>query len=131
MDHSTVSVRLIAAFVVAMSGAGCSLFAPRPAPLPARPIAARPAAQPDWFQQQLVAARQARVTHLPKSDTAGAQAAYDGVVRAACVRVALSGPPKYQARCAAVLKQSQPEPADPFPCDEGISDPTALSVCND
>jgi hypothetical protein len=108
--------------------AGCAT--PHPPPPPPRPVAARPAPL-DWFQRQMVAARQARAAHQPASDTAGAQAAYDDVVRAACTRVAISGPEKYQARCAAILRRTQSPASEPVPCDPSSTDPTELRACND
>jgi hypothetical protein len=113
--------------------AGC---AQRPTP-PAvsHPHAARvrprtPAA--DWFHQQLAAARAARRNHQPRTDTAGAQRAYDDIVRAACVRVALAGPDEYPARCEAILRRTPDQsPANPFACEGDAGDPLAESACSD
>jgi hypothetical protein len=58
---------------------------------------------PDWFHQQLAAARAAKRDYRPKADTVGAQMAFDDVMRTACSRAALAGPGKYPARCDAVL----------------------------
>jgi hypothetical protein len=52
----------------------------RPALPPAAPPHAATRVQPpDWFQQQLAAARAARRAHHPQADTVGAQKAYDNV----------------------------------------------------
>jgi hypothetical protein len=131
-----LTVRRLAAFVVLLLAAACSE--------PARTVAVVPppvhhATPPDWFQQHLAAARQARLAHEPKDDAAGAQADYDRVVRAACVRVALSGPQKYQARCSTILQQTAPPAAaapdlfscDPAGADPASADPSALKACND
>ena len=123
--------RVLPAVAAILAMAGC--VTPPPPPPPSKPVApvARRAPPLDWFQQQVAAARQARATHMPKADTAGAQADYDGAMRAACTRVALSGPEKYQARCAALLRQSQPAAAEPWPCDDASTDPATLHACND
>lgn len=117
---------LVPALAVALLTAGCSL-APAPRPAPA-PVVHR-TTPPDWFQQQMAAARAARAAHTPRGDTEGAQAAYDGIVQAACARVAISGPPQYQARCAAALRPTRAP--EPLPCDPAATDPTALQACND
>ncbi len=122
-------MRLVAATLAALALVSACAVTPPPKPPPKPvPVARRPAA-PDWFQQQLAAARQAKASHAPKDDAAGAQAAQDEIVRAACVRVALSGPEKYQARCAEILRAVPA--ADPFACDEPSADPAVLSACND
>jgi hypothetical protein len=70
--------------------AGC---AQRPTLPPATPPPAAAHIQPpDWFHQQIVAARAARRAHQPKADTAGAQRAYDDLMTAACTRAASAGP---------------------------------------
>ena len=115
--------------IFAVALAGC-VVPPPPAPPKPAPVAHR-AAPPDWFQQQLAEARQARASHLPKTDTAGAEADYDRVVRAACTHVAISGPEKYQARCATILKPATAPESDPFACNPNSTDPVALQECND
>ena len=116
---------------IAVTLAGC---AQRPA-LPAAPTRAaarvRPPA-PDWFHQQLAAARVARRNHQPRTDTAGAQRAYDDVMRAACARAALAGPKGYPAPCDAVLRRAPAQsPADPFACEDNAADPLAQAACSD
>ena len=120
--------------------AGCVRPAP-PAPV-LRPVAQAAPPRPiviDWFQRQLIAARTARRNHQPVSDKAGAQAAYDDVIRTACQRVALDGPDRYKARCNTVLAQipapqtvTAPAPvSDPFRCEENTDNQDTLRACND
>jgi hypothetical protein len=93
------------ALAVLAIGAAVELVA-RCAQRPALPPAAPPHARvqpPDWFHQQLAAARAARRPHQPQTDTVGAQRAYDDVLRTACTQAALAGPGKYPARFDAVL----------------------------
>lgn len=120
-------VALAAGIVVLM--AGCA--APKPAPQ-ASTTASRPSVRTpvsgDWFHQQLEAARAARRAHQPRSDTTGAQKAYDDILRAACTRLALGDPGKYQSRCDAVLQPAHP---DPFECADNSSDTATLTTCND
>jgi hypothetical protein len=105
-------------------GAGC---AQRPASPPHTAVRAQP---PDWFHQQVVAARAARQAHQPKTDRAGAQLAYDEVMRMACTQAALAGPGKYPARCDAVLRPIfDPSPTDP--CVGNTDDPITQTECND
>jgi len=105
--------------------AGC---AQQPTVAPPRPAASvRP---PDWFHQQLAAARVAKRAHQPKADTAGAQQAYDDVMRAACTRAALMGPDKYPVRCDAVLHQPlDHSPTDPCEGNDDLAGQTA--ACSD
>ncbi|WP_428483326.1 hypothetical protein [Rhodopila sp.] len=111
-----------------MLAAGC---AEQPPPKPPRPAAR--VHPPDWFHQQLAAARAARRNHQPRTDTVGAQRAYDDTMRAACTRAALMGPDKYPARCDAVLHptpaQSAPD-ADPLACEDD-TDPAQQTACSD
>ena len=102
---------------------------------PAPPPRAKPAvvhhAVPDWFQQQLARARQARREHVPKEDAVGAQQAYDDVMHAACTRAAAAGPGRYPARCDAVLKPpAGPVQPDPFACTPGSAQ-DATAECSD
>jgi hypothetical protein len=113
--------------------AGCTQ---QPAPPPVSPphgpafslhAAAKP---PDWFHQQLAAARAAKRAHEPKSDTAGAQRDYDTVLLNACTRAASAGPGKYPARCDAVLHPT-PSRSVIDPCDQNADDPAVVAECND
>jgi hypothetical protein len=106
--------------------AGCAQRLP-PAVPPRVPAQVRP---PDWFDQQLAAARAARLAHRPKADRAGAQRAYDEVMRAACTQAALSGPGKYPARCDAVLHQPPDQPLTD-PCESNVEDPAMQTECSD
>ncbi len=85
---------------------------------------------PDWFSQQRAMALAAKRAHQPKSDTAGAQQAYDEVMRTACTRAALAGPGKYPARCDAVL---HPPPGPPAidPCEANADDAALQTECSD
>ncbi len=104
-----------------------------PAPQPHAAARIRPkASPPDWFHQQLAVAREAKLAHQPKVDTAGAQLAYDNVMVAACTRAALAGPDKYAARCDAVLRRVPVQsPSDPFACEDNVGDPIAEAACSD
>ncbi len=112
---------------VAMLTAACT---PQPAPPPVPPHAAAHANPPDWYHQQLAAARAARRAHQPASDKAGAQQAYDTVMRDACLHAAVMGPGKYTARCDAILHQA---PAQTLidPCDANADDPSVQADCSD
>ena len=68
---------------------------------------------------------------MPRSDVAGAQVAYDTIVRQACERVIVTGPERYRARCDTVLRDPAPPVAEPFPCDDQDQDPVAVKACND
>src|ERR1700753_415744 len=81
---------------------GCDQEPAVPPPHPAAHVQ-----RPDWFHQQLAAARAAKRNHQPQTDTVGAQKAYDDVMRTACTQAASAGPGKYPAACDAVL---QPAP---------------------
>ena len=107
---------------------GCARRPTSPADDPTRAVAR--VHPPDWFHRQLTAARAAKRAHQPKTDTAGAQMAFDDVMRTACTRAALAGPGKYPARCDAVLR---PTPVQPLidPCDGNPDDPTIETECND
>jgi hypothetical protein len=99
-----------------------------PASDPFRPVVQ---GQPlDWFHQQLAAARAAKRAHQPKADTAGAQAAYDNVLRTACTRAAVAGPGKYPARCDAVLHPASSQ-AVIGACDIDPDNPAVVTECND
>ena len=68
-------------------------------------------------------------TFSRKTDTVGAQLAYDEVMRTACSRAALAGPPKYPRRCDTVLHpDSDQEPIDP--CIGTLDDPAMQTECN-
>ena len=110
--------------------AGC---AQRPAlPPPAPPRAVTHAQPPDWFHQQLAAARAARRTYQPQTDTVGAQKAYDDVLRTACTQAALAGPGKYPARCDAVLLPTPKQPpTDPCAGDTDAENEVMQTECSD
>jgi hypothetical protein len=102
---------------------------------PAVPPAAAPPAvahvqPPDWFHQQLAAARAARRNHRPQADTVGAQKAYDDVMRTACIQAALAEQGKYPAPCDAVLHQT-PNQAPTDPCAEDTDSQAMLTECSD
>jgi hypothetical protein len=102
-----------------------------PAVLPAAPPRAVAHVQPpDWFHQQLAAARAARRNHRPQADTVGAQKAYDDVMRTACIQAALAGPGKYPAPCDAVL-HATPNQAPTDPCAEDTDSQAMLTECSD
>jgi hypothetical protein len=78
-------------FLVLTFGAAIGLAAgctQTPSPPVAPPPAAARVQPPDWFHQQVVAARAARRAYQPSTDTLGAQRAYDNVMTAACTRAA-------------------------------------------
>src|ERR1700712_2899536 len=101
---------------------------PTPAPGPSRPVVR--VQPPDWFHQQVAAARAAKRAHQPKTDAAGAQAAYDSVMRTACTQAAVAGPGKYPARCDAVLHPT-PTQAAIGSCDADPDAPAVVTECND
>ena len=108
--------------------AGC---AQRPAVQPTVPPHTTMRVQPpDWFHQQLAAARAARRNHQPKADTIGAQKAFDDVLRTACSRAALAGPSKYPVRCDAVLHPN-PDQSPTDPCVEGADEQVVQIECSD
>ncbi len=114
--------------------AGCAQRPSLPAaPQPRAAAHVRPKAPAtDWFHQQIAAARAAKRAHQPSTDTAGAQQAYDDIMRAACTRAALAGPDKYPARCDAVLRRVPVQsPSDPFACEDNVDDPVAQAACSD
>jgi hypothetical protein len=114
--------------IVVMLAAGCARQPPLPAAVPPRPAAhVQP---PDWFHQQLAAARAAKRDHRPKADTAGAQQAYDEIMHTACTRAALMGPGKYPARCDAVLHQT-PAQSPTDLCEDHLDDPVRQTECSD
>jgi len=120
----TLRTGIIAAILLV---AACS---PNVTPAPRAVVQHQP--PPDWFHQQLAAAREAKRTHQPPSDVAGAQKAYDEIVEAACIRVALSGSDKYATRCNAVLRHTVSSPKSTVPdCDDTEVDPATLQSCND
>jgi hypothetical protein len=111
--------------------AGC---AQTPALPPAAPphVAAKRVQPPDWFHQQLAAARAAKRDHQPQTDTVGAQKAYDDVMRTACMQAALAGPGKYPARCDAVLHPTPKQPpTDPCAGDTDAESQVMQTECSD
>lgn len=108
--------------------AGCAQQPTLPAPKPPRPVAR--VQPPDWYHQQVAAARAAKRAHQPKSDIVGAQLAYDNVLRDACTRAAVAGPGHYPARCDAVLHPTVSQTVID-PCDENPDNPTTVTECND
>jgi hypothetical protein len=66
--------------------------------------------------------------HQPKADTAGAQLAYDDVMRNACTRAVFAGPGKYPARCDAVL---HPMLNQTDPCAGNTDDSAMQTECSD
>jgi hypothetical protein len=108
--------------------------APRPATVVAPKSPARIVAAPDWFQHQLAAAREARRSHRPHSDVAGARQAYYRLALAACSHIAEHGLTKYRGRCNALRQQAVvtvPPPSEDAMCDEGADDPDKVTACND
>ena len=81
--HDAIAEDGMRTILVLAIGAAIDLAAgrsQRPAlPPAAPPHAAKRVQPPDWFQQQLAAARAARRAHQPRADTVGAQKAYDDV----------------------------------------------------
>jgi len=65
-----------------------------------------------------------------RDDAAGAQAAYDSVMRTACTQAAVAGPGKYPARCDAVLHPT-PTQAAIGSCDADPDAPAVVTECND
>jgi hypothetical protein len=114
--------------VATVLAAGCAQEPAVPPAAPPHPVAhVRP---PDWFHQQLAAARAARRNHQPPSDTVGAQKAYDDVMCTACTQAALAGPGEYPAACDAVLHVT-PDQALTDPC-AGDADSQAMQTeCSD
>jgi hypothetical protein len=99
---------------------------------PASPPVVQQRPPPDWFHQQLAAAREAKRAHQPASDVAGAQKAYDDVVVAACIRLALTGSTKYAAHCTLVLQLAVSSSHFILPdCDDPDVDSAMLLACND
>jgi hypothetical protein len=126
LDELRAVIIRAATIVTVMLVAACAPSAPRPV------VQHRPQPPQDWFHQQLAAAVRAKRTHQPASDVAGAQKAYDDIVQAACVRLAVSGSRQYSARCDAVLRHAVSQPQfDPAVCDDTETDPAALRACND
>jgi hypothetical protein len=119
---------IVGAIVILASGCAQKPVASAP-PVPA-PAHAATNAKPDWFRQQLAAARAAKRAHQPKTDIVGAQQAYDDVMRTACTRAALAGPGKYPSRCDAILNPTSSQPLTD-PCDENADDPAMVTECND
>ena len=121
----TQPIHLLAIGVIIML-VGCTQQ-PSLAPGPSRAIVR--AQPPDWFHQQEAAARAAKRAHQPKTDIAGAQAAYDEVMRTACTQAAVAAPGKYPARCDAVLHPTPKVAIDP--CNANADDPAVMTECND
>jgi hypothetical protein len=120
---------------IIMLATGCAqqpvATTPSSLPVPPAPSHASASSKPqDWFHQQLVAARTAKRTHQPKTDTVGAQQAYDDAMRTACTRAALAGPGKYPSRCDEILNPVSAQPLSD-PCDEKADDPAMVTECND
>jgi hypothetical protein len=126
--------------------AGCASSPPPQvaAPTPPKPHLSSTAA-PDWFHRQLARAQHARTAFVPHGDQAGAQRAYYTVMVPACQRVGKSGPDKYRARCAALLRHAAAAsaadavaiipPPDDFSCnddrDDSHDDPSLIKACSD
>jgi hypothetical protein len=110
--------------------AGCATQVPPPAP--AVRVAPK---KPDWFHQQLALARRARAAHVPHSDAAGAQLAYNRVMIAACTHVAAAGPEKYRARCFAYTQRPvKPVADDSLACsdeDDTYETTAEIKACSD
>jgi hypothetical protein len=129
-----LAMRFLALMIgAAVMLAGCAQGPSLPAASQPRAAAhVRPKAPTDWFHQQLAAARAAKRAHQPRTDTVGAQQAYDDIMRAACTRAAVAGPDKYPARCDAVLRRVPVRsPSDPFACEDDVDDPVAQAACSD
>jgi hypothetical protein len=108
--------------------AGCTQ---RPLPPAAPPPAAARVQPPDWFHQQILAARAARRAHQPTTDTVGAQRAYDDVMTAACTRAASAGPGKFPARCDTILRPPLDHQSAADPCVAQGDDPALQTECSD
>jgi hypothetical protein len=114
--------------VVIIMLAGCDQ---RPTSPPTTPPRATAHVQPpDWFHQQVIAAREARRAYQPSTDTVGAQRVYDDVMTAACTRAASAGPDKYPKRCDAILHPPLDHSAAD-PCVGRGDDPALQTECND
>ena len=120
-------LKCLSAIGVIIMLTGCA-HQPTPSSGPSRPVVR--VQPPDWFHQQVAAARAAKQAHQPKTDTAGAQAAYDSVLRTACTRAAVAEPGRYPARCDAVLHPLPSQPAIGA-CEADPDDPVAVIECND
>jgi hypothetical protein len=128
------------ALVLALALAAC-VTAPPPAPPPlvVHAVPHKPPAPLDWFHRQLAMARHARATHLPRSDTAGAQLAYYAVMLPACGHIAKVGPEAYRARCRAIVQRASDAaaaaamgPACPDDeHDDSADDPAQVTACSD
>lgn len=123
-----VNPAVLAVGIVIMLVTGCGQRLTGPAAVPPRAVTR--VQPPDWFHQQLAAARAARRAHQPKTDTAGAQLAYDNVMRTACTQAALAGPGKYPVHCNTIL-HPMPTQSSVDPCDGTADDPAAEIACND
>ena len=115
---------------IAILASGCTQQPVVSPPSTIAPAHAATGAKPDWFHQQIAAARAAKRAHQPKTDTVGAQQAYDDVMHTACTRAALAGPDKYPSRCDAILNPKSQQPVSD-PCDENPDDPAIITECND
>ena len=126
---SAVGTYTVLIAIVVMLAVGCTQHPPAsPAGVSSRPAAR---AQPlDWFHQQLAAARAARRDHQPKTDTVGAQQAYDNVMHTACIQAAVKGPGNYPARCDAILHPASSPPAIDA-CQNNVDDPATQVECSD
>lgn len=120
-------VRMLAIGVAVVVVAGCTQQPPLSATVP--PHAAAHIQPPDWFHRQLAAARAAKRAHQPSTDTAGAQQAYDEILKTACTRAAL-GPNKYPTRCDTVLRPASTQ-LQTDPCEANADDPAIQTECND
>ena len=116
--------------VAIVLAAGCVQEPAVPPAAPPRTVAhVQP---PDWFHQQLAAARAARRNHRPQVDTVGSQKAYDDVMRTACTQAAVAGPGKYPARCDAVLHPTPNHPPiDPCAGDTDADSEAMQTECSD
>jgi hypothetical protein len=126
MDGMRVFILLTIGAAIGLAN-GCSQT---PLPPVAPPPAAARVQPPDWFHQQVVAARAARRAYQPSIDTVGAQRAYDDVMTAACTRAASAGPGKYPKRCDAILHPLLDQSAAD-PCAGRGDDPALQTECND
>jgi len=123
----TISALGVGTVILLLAGCAQQPNIPPAAP----PHAAAHAQPPDWFHQQVSAARAARRAYQPKTDTIGAQLAYDNVLRTACTRAALEKSGKYPARCDEVLHPTPGQSSPVDPCKGNSNDPAMQTECSD